>query len=473
MAHERTVQGASAVAFSFTEVLFILPVYVWAINVSMNGTGDLTTHLMDQWYYLVVFLGLWVIGSLLRQFGNDKFGYSLESHFYVVSKSVAQTLVICTVIFAVFTHDPLDRDFLMYFVVGCVASLFLCRVILRELGRNLKRHGIRTHRVLIVGANERAASIAKEFHGRSWSGHKAVGYLDDDPNRSKFMDDSALPYWGALDTLATVLKQHDVDEIFVALPIQSFYEKIQQIAKYGKTADIPVRLVADLFPRRIAKNKLMYAGPIPTVSLSTIPEEQTRLAVKRALDFVVSSLLLIMLSPMFTLLAILIKLTSPGPVFFAQERVGQNRRRFNMLKFRSMIVNAEDLRAELEELNEADGPVFKIKKDPRITPIGSFIRKYSLDEFPQLLNVWRGQMSLVGPRPPLASEVDQYTWDQRRRLSVKPGMTGLWQVSGRSDVGFDEWVELDLQYIDTWSILNDLWILMRTFGAVIEGRGAS
>ena len=138
-----------------------------------------------------------------------------------------------------------------------------------------------------------------------------------------------------------------------------------------------------------------------------------------------------------------------------------------------MVVNAEALRAELEELNEADGPVFKIKKDPRITPIGGFIRKYSLDEFPQLLNVWRGQMSLVGPRPPLASEVDQYTWDQRRRLSVKPGMTGLWQVSGRSDVGFDEWVELDLQYIDTWSILNDLWILMRTFGAVIQGRGAS
>ena len=175
---------------------------------------------------------------------------------------------------------------------------------------------------------------------------------------------------------------------------------------------------------------------------------------------------------MLLTIAILVKLDG-GPVFFAQERVGQNQRRFKMLKFRSMVVEAEALRADLEERNEADGPVFKIRDDPRITRVGKFIRKYSLDEFPQLINVWMGQMSLVGPRPPIPSEVEQYSWDQRRRLSVKPGMTGLWQVSGRSDVAFKDWVELDLVYIDTWSLFQDAFILLRTFRAVVQGRGAA
>ena len=473
MPHQRANQGAYAIVSTVAEMLFISPAYLWAIHMTIDSGDNLMAHLADQLPYLTVFLALWAVGSVVRQLGDDNFDHSLESHLYIVTKSVAQTLVVCTVLFAVFTREPSDRDFLMYFVIGCVVSLFTGRVALRAFGRNLKRHGIRARRVLIVGSNERAARIVQEFRKRPGLGYEAVGYLDDEPDRSIHMGELDLPYWGTLDPIDTALAQGDVDEIFVVLPIQSFYGKIQQIAEQGKAAGISVRLVADLFPLRIAKNKLMHAGPIPIVSLSTIPEEQTRLAIKRALDFVLSTVLLLLLSPMFVLLAILIKSTSPGPVFFAQERVGQNKRRFNMLKFRSMVVNAEELRAELEEMNEAEGPVFKIKKDPRITPIGGFIRKYSLDEFPQLLNVWRGQMSLVGPRPPLASEVDQYTWNQRRRLSVKPGMTGLWQVSGRSDVGFDEWVELDLQYIDTWSILNDLWILMRTFGAVIQGRGAS
>ncbi|MCH7910187.1 MAG: hypothetical protein IIB38_11280, partial [Candidatus Hydrogenedentes bacterium] len=272
MPHQRANQGAS-LAFVLAEMLFILPAYVWAIYVSEHASGSLMTHLADQWPYLTVFLALWAIGSLLRQFGKNKFVYSLESHFFVVTKSVAQTLVFCTVIFAVFTREPLDRDFLMYFVVGSVVSLFTWRVVAREFGRNLKRHGIRAQRVLIVGSNERAARIVKEFRMRPGLGYEAVGYLDDEPDRSIHMRELGLPYWGALDPIDTVLVQRDVDEIFVVLPIQSFYGKIQQIAEHGKAAGISVRLVADLFPLRIAKNKLMHAGPIPMVSLSTIPEE--------------------------------------------------------------------------------------------------------------------------------------------------------------------------------------------------------
>ena len=318
MPHQRAKQGVFAVA----EMLFISLAYIWATYMSRDPGDNLMAHLADQWPYLAVFLVLWAIGSLLRRLGEDKFAYSMESHLYVVTRSVVQTLVLCTVIFAVFTREPLDRYFLMYFVGGCVVSLFTGRVMLRAFGRNLKRHGIRAHRVLIVGANERAARIVREFRNRPGYGYEAVGYLDDEPDRCIEMGELGLPYRGTLDTLDAALERRDVDELFIVLPIQSFYGKIQQIAGHGEAAGIPVRLVADLFPLRIAKNKLMHAGPIPMVSLSTVPEEQTRLDVKRALDFVLSTLLLIMLSPMFALLAILIKSTSPGPVFFAQERVG-------------------------------------------------------------------------------------------------------------------------------------------------------
>jgi lipopolysaccharide/colanic/teichoic acid biosynthesis glycosyltransferase len=204
-----------------------------------------------------------------------------------------------------------------------------------------------------------------------------------------------------------------------------------------------------------------------------MPETYAWLAIKRRVDFLASTVLLIAFSPLFVVLAILIKRDSKGPVFFVQDRIGQNHRPFKMVKFRSMVSNAEDLKKSLMHLNEADGPVFKIRSDPRVTPLGRFLRKYSLDELPQLFNVWLGHMSLVGPRPLMPHEVDKFEWFERRRLSVKPGMTGSWQVSGRCDIPFKEWVEMDLAYIDSWSFGVDLRILLKTFKAVFSGRGAA
>ena len=303
-------------------------------------------------------------------------------------------------------------------------------------------------------------------------GLRIEGFLEADAERAPILEQHNIPFLGDVDQLPTLLEQGRVDEVYICLPVGSFYETIQHIAHLCEAARVPARLVADLFPLKVASNRLMHVEDIPLLSLSAVPETQLRLALKRAIDFVLASILLVVLFPMLLTIAILVKLDG-GPVFFAQERVGQNQRRFKMLKFRSMVVEAEALRADLEERNEADGPVFKIRDDPRITRVGKFIRKYSLDEFPQLINVWMGQMSLVGPRPPIPSEVEQYSWDQRRRLSVKPGMTGLWQVSGRSDVAFKDWVELDLVYIDTWSLFQDAFILLRTFRAVVQGRGAA
>lgn len=193
---------------------------------------------------------------------------------------------------------------------------------------------------------------------------------------------------------------------------------------------------------------------------------------KRAFDFTFSFFMLCLLSPIMLLIALAVKLTSPGPVFFRQVRVGRRGKHFRLIKFRSMCVNAEALRKEIEHLNEADGPVFKIKRDPRITPVGAFLRKYSLDELPQFINVLVGQMSVVGPRPPLPLEVEQYGERELRRLSVKPGLTCLWQICGRNDVNFDQWMEMDIQYLNTMSFQEDLRIVLKTIPAVLTGRGA-
>ena len=217
----------------------------------------------------------------------------------------------------------------------------------------------------------------------------------------------------------------------------------------------------------------MSPKPFCAMSLSTTPETHGQLLVKRLIDFSVSSLGLLAVGWwLFPIVAALIKLESRGPVFFKQERVGQNGRRFHIYKFRSMVADAEQRKKELEALNEADGPVFKMRRDPRVTRVGSFLRKTSIDELPQLINVWLGHMSLVGPRPPIPSEVEQYSWEQRRRLSVRPGLTGLQQVSGRSDVSFDDWVAMDLAYIDEWSLMTDLQIMLLTVRVVLLGKGA-
>ena len=194
---------------------------------------------------------------------------------------------------------------------------------------------------------------------------------------------------------------------------------------------------------------------------------------KRAIDIVVSAVALALLSPLLLVVAALVKFSSRGPLLFRQARVGQHGRQFNMLKFRSMVVNAEELKARLLARNEQQGPVFKMKRDPRITAVGRFIRKYSIDELPQLLNVLRGEMSLVGPRPPIPAEVAKYEAWQRRRLSVRPGLTCVWQVSGRNEISFEEWMYLDMQYIDHWSLQRDLELIAKTVPVVLTGRGAS
>jgi exopolysaccharide biosynthesis polyprenyl glycosylphosphotransferase len=342
------------------------------------------------------------------------------------------------------------------------------------------------HNVLVIGLNRRTRTYLQGVSAYHSKGVCVVGVLDvygqnelEDPNDDQvacgnYLSELEIPHLGRLDVLPQVLVQSPIDEVYVTLPIKSFYDEIDHVLGVCEEAGVPVSLSTDLFER--GKARLCFLeGPGTPGRLNYSCAQRTPLDrfLKRGLDIAGSLLALTILAIPMLIIAALIKLTSKGPVFFAQERAGLNHRPFRMLKFRTMVVNAEELKDKLLAQNEMSGPVFKMKNDPRVTTVGRFLRKVSLDELPQFINVLRGEMSLVGPRPPILKEVKQYDWWQRRRLSTRPGITCFWQISGRNDVDFVEWMRLDLRYIDNWSIGLDLKILLLTIPAVLKGRGAS
>jgi exopolysaccharide biosynthesis polyprenyl glycosylphosphotransferase len=276
-----------------------------------------------------------------------------------------------------------------------------------------------------------------------------------------------------LDQIHDVIASQPVDEVLVALPIDKYGRLVETIVRQCEEQGIIVRVRTEVFNLHVAKSYVDELQGMPVLTIQSGPPDSWRLVAKRLIDFLLSGALLLVLAPLFAAVAAVIRLESPGPVFFSQVRVGYNKRRFKMLKFRTMVDGSECQQEHLEDLNEADGPVFKIKNDPRITRVGKFLRRFSIDELPQLINVLKGDMSLVGPRPLPVRDVERIDvqW-HKRRFSIRPGITCLWQVNGRSDIGFDEWVRLDLEYIDKWSLGLDLKILMLTLPAVFRGPGA-
>lgn len=273
--------------------------------------------------------------------------------------------------------------------------------------------------------------------------------------------------------LESVIASEPVDEVFIALPRDEYAPLVEAIVHLCEEQGIIVRLQTELFKLRIARWQVDELDGIPIVTIRSGPPDGWQLLAKRLIDICGSAFLLLAMAPLLMIVTVLIKLDSPGSVFYKQERVGLNKRRFRVFKFRTMVDGAEKQQPILERLNEAAGPVFKIKADPRITRIGKFLRRFSIDELPQLFNVLRGEMSLVGPRPLPVRDIERIDaqW-HKRRLSVKPGVTCLWQVNGRSNVSFDRWVRMDLEYIDKWSLGLDMKILLKTIPAVLKGSGA-
>jgi exopolysaccharide biosynthesis polyprenyl glycosylphosphotransferase len=324
--------------------------------------------------------------------------------------------------------------------------------------------------IVVVGIGPLGRHTGLEIRDRG--DHRRVfGYLRfaDEPVHSRLPAEVL----GTANDLEELLKKQVVSEVYLASNRDPHRTEMQTAIGVLERFGIPFALPACGF--RFGRARPQYEravadGYVHYLSIRSKPVQQ---GFKRAFDILASSVALACLSPLMVMVAALVKLTSRGPVLFKQDRVGLHGRTFHMLKFRSMVANAEDLKAKLMAHNEQEGPVFKITRDPRITTVGRFIRKYSIDELPQLLNVLRGEMSIVGPRPPIPSEVAKYEAWQRRRLSVRPGLTCVWQVSGRNEISFEEWMYLDMQYIDHWSLARDFHLIFRTVPVVISGRGAS
>ena len=326
----------------------------------------------------------------------------------------------------------------------------------------------RSRRVVIVGSGARALRLCRDLAADPLTSYQVLGFVDSMQPDRPFVARRTL---GDLGELERILAGEHVDEVHVALPVRSHYADIQQTIRVCERVGVKLMYRADIFDFALARP---HVSPSSRVELRVVTEDGLGIALKRLIDVAGALAGLVVLGPLLLAVAAAIKVQDRGPVFFAQERYGLNRRKFRMLKFRSMVLNADRLQASLEAMNEAKGPVFKIARDPRITPLGRILRRTSIDELPQLINVVRGDMSLVGPRPLPLRDVARFTRPaDMRRFSVRPGITGLWQVSGRSTLDFDTWVTLDLHYIDNWSLALDFTIFARTIPAVLRGTGAS
>ena len=365
------------------------------------------------------------------------------------------------------------RFLLFFWVLGTLATA-VSRAVLRKFLEHARRHGRNLRHVLIIGTNTRATALARRLEKAPELGYRLLGFIDDDwPGAEEFRK-SGFTVVCDRAGLPDFLRRNVVDEVAIYLPLRSSYEYASHVAALCELHGITMRFDGAVFSLKNARSRAEEVDGESYVASYTGAREWGPLAVKRVLDIVISSVLLVLLAPLFGIVALLIWATSPGPILYLQERIGLNKRRFLICKFRTMVPNAEKLLHRLEKLNEVSGPVFKIKNDPRITPLGRTLRRTSIDELPQLLNVLRGDMSLVGPRPLPLRDYEGFDQDwQCRRFSVRPGITCLWQVSGRSSLPFEQWMELDLQYMDEWSLWLDLKILARTIPVVLKGTGAA
>ncbi|MGQ0552748.1 MAG: exopolysaccharide biosynthesis polyprenyl glycosylphosphotransferase [Planctomycetota bacterium] len=365
-------------------------------------------------------------------------------------------------------------------LVGAGAVLFL-RLVVRLVLRRLRRGGLDQRAWLLVGRNPRSAAIARDLLAHPHYGLRIVGLVDvpDLPAGSAGAEEfqrpplSELPFTplDAPDSFRNLLRRQAVDEVVVTLPLRSHYDQVADVLRVCGEAGVSVKFPTRSFETEGVQTDIVRLGDTTLVTHFSGPSSHVSLAIKRLGDLVAALLLLVLLSPLLLLAALAIKLDSRGPVLYRQTRVGLHGRHFTLFKFRTMIVGAHEQRAELAGRNEADGPVFKMRGDPRITRVGRALRRFHFDELPQLANVLIGEMSLVGPRPALPDEVAAWAWWQRRRLSMPPGMTCLWQAHGDHSLPFERWMEMDLEYIDRWSLGLDLRVAAATLGTVLRGKG--
>jgi exopolysaccharide biosynthesis polyprenyl glycosylphosphotransferase len=393
----------------------------------------------------------------------------VDEVYALINGTTTATLLIMAVTFFI---RPLvySRAVYVYAALLIVVLLAAVRAVERLFRPRLRKKGIGVNRLLIVGAGEVGRALLRTIVAQPDLAYEVVGFVDDHYERGH-TDIGRFKALGSTENLPQLLTDLAVDEVIVTLPWRA-RPKIIAIMELCRRMGLEAKVVPDLFQLSLSRVAIDAIGGVPLIRVRETTIGTWNSVLKRLMDLVGSLLLLIPAGPIMLVLAVLIRLDSEGPIIFAQKRIGRGGRPFVTFKFRSMHVGAEEKQSELNGLNEATGPIFKIRKDPRHTRVGRWMRRMSLDELPQLFNVLRGEMSLVGPRPPMLCEVEHYQEWHKQRMEVSPGVTGLWQVSGRSDLTFDEMCMLDIYYIENWSPWLDLWILLKTVPTVLLARGA-
>jgi len=452
--------------------VFDLLLLVGAIAIAMRWTSP-DAHLGIFWFTGVA-VAVWLFTSAaLHHYDPMVYDRSIADDAALVTvhvMAITTVLGLSHLVWPVEQHLPTTGGFLLAFWPAAL----LFRI---ALFRSVSIREGPFDDVLIVGIGPIGRITGQDLIKRGR--HHVVGHLAflDEGNREedlvRRLAEPDLHMLGAADTLEAVLRKTPVSEIYIAGNARRHADEMQQAIRVCERLGVPFAIPASHFRLERARpvdGKAVSDGYLHYLAVESKPAQ---MGLKRLFDIIASSLALWLLLPLLFIVAVIIKLTSRGPILFSQRRVGLQNRPFNMLKFRSMVVDAEAQKAWLAALNEQSGPVFKMTRDPRVTRIGRLIRKYSIDELPQLINVLRGEMSIVGPRPPLPAEVATYEAWQLRRLSVRPGLTCIWQVSGRNQISFDQWMYLDLQYIDHWSLARDFDLIFKTVPVVITGRGAS
>jgi exopolysaccharide biosynthesis polyprenyl glycosylphosphotransferase len=365
-----------------------------------------------------------------------------------------------------------DLRFVVIFWGGTSSLSVLVRLIIRELVLQHNSIQSRDRKILIVGVNNRSLTLARHIEADKLMGCRIVGFVDDTTEHADDFGSTGYQVVAGYDELSEYLAGMAIDEVLVCMPIKSRASDMTEVVSICEEQGIAVGILRDLFRWNLSRSQIRKIGDQVIFTVQPHSINRANAATKRSLDVVLSLLLIFAFLPVFLVAAVAVRLTSPGPVLFSQERVGLNKTLFRMLKFRSMVAEAESQQAALESFNEAAGPAFKIRSDPRVTPVGRLLRKYSVDELPQLINVLIGDMSLVGPRPLPLRDYARFSEDwHRRRVSVRPGLTGLWQVESRDHSSFDEWIKLDLRYIDDWSLSLDFQIMLKTVVVVLRGSG--
>ena len=464
--------------YLFADLVLVLVSFLLAHEIRSHIASLRPLYPLSYYPWIVplivsIWIGVGIVTGIYREIREEELRRSFRDPAKV---GIISTTLLFAITFA-FKVAFISRLLLGFYAVLDLILMTAFRLVARRFAGPLRRSVAGFRNFLLVGDGPEVLEVAHVLEANESRGMRLIGFVrvmtpaPREGTLSPTGRGKSYPVF-TLVQLSELLRQRVIDEVIFAVSKDEL-EKLEEAFLLCELEGVKARVLLSFFPHIISKVSLERMGDRPLLTFSATPEEEHLLLLKRVMDFVMAFVLLLLLSPLLLILALLIKLTSRGPVLYRQARCGLGGRKFTLYKFRSMRPGADLHREELEALNEIDGPAFKIRNDPRCTGIGRFMRKFSLDELPQLVNILKGDMSFVGPRPPLPEEVEKYENWQRRRLRMQPGLTCLWALEGRSKLSFRRWMELDLQYIDNWSMSLDWKILLKTIPVVLLGRGAS